>query len=101
MGRKKAKKEVEYEDPRDDLLSLFLKDLNGNVVGESIGVSGEKLVVKSEERFYLIPLSSVEKGEGELKVVNEVDWEKALKEGERWREKELDLLWGERSEGAG
>jgi len=95
MPKRSSRQSVEYTDPRDELLSLFIKSDSGEVIGESIGVEGEMLVVKSGERFYLLPLSAVKKEEGELLLVGQVDWERAQREGESWRSRELDYLWGE------
>lgn len=95
MPRKSSKQSVEYTDPRDELLSLFIRSDGGEVIGESIGVEGEMLVAKSGDRFYLLPLSALRKEGGELLLVGEVDWEKAREEGESWRSRELDYLWGE------
>ncbi|MFW3145435.1 MAG: DUF5749 family beta-barrel protein [Thermoplasmatota archaeon] len=96
MPRKKSIPELsdaEAKDFRDDMLSLFVRDDGGKVVGETIGFDGNHLILKMEDRFFKIPISAVEKAEGSLVVKKRIDWKKAGKMGEKWRKKELDPLY--------
>ena len=96
MAKKKKKvpgsSEGEVEDPRDEYLSLFVKDGKGEVKGESIGVENEKIVIKEGDVFFMFPLDSVRIEEEQLTIIKNVNWKKARKEGEKWRKRELDPL---------
>ena len=82
----------EVEDPKDEYLSLFVLNKKDEVVGESIGVEGDKLIIKSQDQFYEIPLGSVVIEEKKLRLKAKVNWKKAKKAGDRWKTKELDPL---------
>lgn len=82
----------EVEDPRDEYLSLFVLNRNDEVVGESIGVEGDKIIIKNQDKFYEIPLGSVEIEDKKLRLKANVNWKKAKKAGDKWKTKELDPL---------
>lgn len=84
----------DFDQYDDTILSLFIVDSEGHVVGESIGVEGSKLVLKHKGVFYVIPLNSVKKSKGNLKLIKSVDWTAARAYGERWKKENLDPLWG-------
>jgi hypothetical protein len=81
------------EDPKDHLLSLFIKDSNGNVIGESIGVEGKYIIMKNGLKFYSIPLKNIIEGEMELTLKGRINRPKARKLGEEWRKRALDPLY--------
>ncbi len=68
-----------------DLICRFvLKD--GRIIGESIDVHENRLVIKSGEKFLGIPLEAIEKTEEDKIYVSEFDESDALKFGEKWLE---------------
>ena len=81
------------EDPKDHLLSLFIKDAHGKVIGESIGVEGRYIIMKSGLKFYSIPLKNVVEGEMELILKGRINRPRARKLGEQWRKRALDPLY--------
>ena len=81
------------EDPKDHLLSLFIKDANGKVIGESIGVEGRYIIMKSGLKFYSIPLKNIVEGEMELTLKGRINRPRARKLGEQWRKRALDPLY--------
>jgi hypothetical protein len=94
-GRSRKSRKMVGEDPRDEYLSLFVLDANDNPIGESIGVEGDRIVIKNGKDFFRVPLKSFEVRERSLRAILKIDWEKAKKEGEIWKRKELDPLWSD------
>ncbi len=98
MPRKKKAppnpKDPEMTDPRDEYLSRFVKDKMGKDLGESIGLDGERLIIKDRMDFYRIPLKSVVLMDDHIRITGRVNWKKARKEGDKWRTSELDPLYG-------
>ena len=81
------------DDPKDHLLSRFIYDHNGNIIGESIGVEGKQLIMKSGSKFYSVPLRNIKEGGNELTVKGRINKTRARKLGEIWRKKALDPLY--------
>ena len=81
------------DDPKDHLLSRFIYDKDGKVIGESIGVEGRQLIMKSGKKFYSVPLRNIKEGENELTVKGRINKARARKVGEVWRKKALDPLY--------
>jgi len=81
------------EDPKDHLLSRYIKDSKGKVVGESIGVEGKYIIMKNGLKFYSIPLRNIVELETELRLKGRINRDKARKLGEEWRKKALDPLY--------
>jgi hypothetical protein len=77
------------EDPHDELFSRFVYSRAGERMGESIGVENKHLIVKSEQKFYLVPLAAVDFEADDLRVVRRVDWKKAGRLGNTWKKKNL------------
>ncbi len=94
--RRRAKPRVDRsvwtEDPRDELLSRFIKDKKGRKLGESIGVEGNEMIMKRGDRFYIIPLKNIKKKKKELLFVGKINWKAAKIKGERWRKRSLDVI---------
>jgi hypothetical protein len=81
------------EDPKDHLLSRFIFDGKGNIIGESIGVDGKYLIMKSGKKFYSVPLKNIREDEKDLTLKGKIDKRMARKLGEVWRKKALDPLY--------
>jgi hypothetical protein len=81
------------EDPRDHLLSRFIYDSKNKVIGESIGVEGKQLIMKSGKYFYSIPLKKIHEKENDLTLKGKVNRQQARKLGEAWRKRTLDPLY--------
>ncbi len=81
----------EYE---DEILSRYLVDKKDNIIGESIGIEGNDVVVKHKNKFYLVPRKCVKLKGKKLVLTRQVDWIGALAKGEGWKREELDPLWG-------
>ncbi len=98
MARKKKgppnPKDPDMTDPRDEYLSRFIKDKKGKDLGESIGMDGDMLIMKDRMEFYRIPMKNVTIVENHIQINGRVNWKKAKKEGEKWRNSELDPLYG-------
>jgi hypothetical protein len=94
-GRSRKKKMV-LDDPRDEYLSRFVHEVDGRIIGETIGLEKEMIVIKNGDDFFVAPLSSFELDDNVLKVIVPVNWNKAREEGEDWKNKELDPLWSDK-----
>jgi len=77
------------EDPHDEMFSRFVLDGGGKRLGESIGVDGRYLIVKSKMKFYKIPLEAIADEGDELRIIRRVDMDRARKLGETWKKTNL------------
>lgn len=93
-GKKKPRTQPDFdpEEFKDEYLSRFVKDKKDKIRGETIGFEGKDLIIKKENSFYKVPISSVELVEDVLNLRKRIDWKKAKIQGEKWRKKELDPL---------
>lgn len=97
-----VKEEIQNPQPSDPqefedfLLSRFLVDKNDNILGESIGFEGPRVVIKHKDKFYLIPRAAIKLKGGKLTLIKHVDWVAAKAMGEGWRKQELDPLYGKK-----
>lgn len=81
MEKKKVEDTSEYLIPR------FVINKNGERIGETIGMDGQKIILKKDGNFYSVPLSVLDERLGELIIEKDIDWGKAKILGERWRKK--------------
>jgi hypothetical protein len=81
------------DDPKDHLLSRFIYDSKDKVIGESIGVEGKQLIMKSGKKFYSIPLKNIKEREAALTLQGRINKRLSRKMGEVWRKKALDPLY--------
>ena len=72
--------------PVNPLLCKFARH-EGNVVGESVALEGDRLVLKQAGVFKSVPVGQVREEGGELVVTGAVDWAKAMEEGAAWHAK--------------
>jgi hypothetical protein len=77
-----------------DVLSRFVDDEKGERVGETVGMDGDKVIVKSKDKasYYAVPRASLEEMEGDFKVRPGVDWKTAEEEGEAWKKRQHRLV---------
>ena len=80
------------EDPRDELLSRFIKDEEGNDLGESIGVEGQEMIMKQGAKFFIIPMNHIRQKTDHLEFHGKINWKAAEIKGERWRKRSLDII---------
>lgn len=87
----KAKEEAQRSPARDEeedaagWLSKFAVQ-GGNVVGETVGMDGDRLVLKQAGTYKVIPLAAAKLHGDEVHVVDDVDWTQALADGAAWHE---------------
>lgn len=84
------------EDPKDHLFSRFIYDSNSKVIGESIGVEGRQLIMKSGKKFYSVPLKNIADEDEKLTLKGKIDRLKARRLGEAWRKRALDPLYNKK-----
>ena len=75
------------EDLYESLIPRFVVNKSGEKIGETIGMDGQRIILKKNSDFYSVPLSVLDEHLGELIIKKNVDWEKAKALGERWRKK--------------
>lgn len=83
---------MEYTDPRDELLSRFVVDLDGSRKGETVSTEGDRLVIMESGVFYLIPMSYAVLEGKIIKLKGRVNWKRAKALGERWKARKIDPL---------
>ena len=79
--------EKKKEDISESLIPRFVINKNGERIGETIGMDGQRIILKKDSDFYSIPVSVLDEHLGELIIEKDIDWEKAKALGERWRKK--------------
>lgn len=72
----------------DSLVCKFVFDGLGHLLGESISIEGDLVIVKSEGSYLGIPLKHVESDGKKIIVKGLVDQQNAKRLGERWRRQE-------------
>ena len=72
----------------DSLVCKFVFDGLGHLLGESISVEGDLVIIKSDESFLGVPLKHVEFDGKKVIVKGLVDQHNAKRLGERWRRRE-------------
>lgn len=83
---KRAREQVaEPEDPAKDLLLKFAHH-EGSVVGESVAIDDDRLILKQAGVFKSVPLAQAEVHEGDIRITGDVDWEEAIRQGEAWHD---------------
>lgn len=64
---------------------------DGEEIGESVCVADERVIVKSPEGFYAVPVANVAES-GESLVAADVDWDRARDVGGDWAEDHHDPM---------
>jgi hypothetical protein len=83
---------MEYTDPRDELLSRFVVDLDGSRKGETVSTEGDRLVIMESGIFYLVPMSFVVLDGKLIRLKGRVNWKRAKALGDRWKARKIDPL---------
>lgn len=84
---KKQHKNISSSD-FDSLVCKFVFDGLGHLLGESISIEGDLVIIKSEGSYLGIPLKHVESDGKKIIVKGLVDQQNAKRLGERWRRQE-------------
>lgn len=58
----------------------------GSVVGETVAIDGDRLVLKQAGTFKSVPLAQAEEKEGEVVLSGSIDWAAAEQAGAAWHE---------------
>lgn len=74
----------------DVLICKFVFDGRGNLIGESISIENDLMIIKTEDSFLGIPLKHIESDGKKVIVKGLVDTKKARILGEQWRKEELN-----------
>ncbi len=90
--RRSSRIPMEYTDPRDELLSRFVVDLDGSRKGETVSTEGDRLVIMESGVFYLVPMSYAVLEGKTIKLKGRVNWKRAKALGDRWKARKLDPL---------
>ncbi|MCU0799982.1 MAG: hypothetical protein MUC62_09985 [Candidatus Thermoplasmatota archaeon] len=90
--RKSSRIPMEYTDPRDELLSRFVVDLDGSRKGETVSTEGDRLVIMESGIFYLVPMSFVVLDGKLIRLKGRVNWKRAKALGDRWKARKIDPL---------
>lgn len=88
MARRRtaAKSEEDEERPAGHLLSRFAHH-EGSVVGETVAVEQDKLILKQEGVFKAVPLDMATLERDEVVLQGFIDWDAAKAEGAQWLER--------------
>lgn len=80
------------DEPKDEYLSRFILNADGERIGETIGIDGERIIMKREEDFFSVPIEAIEEKYGDLLLSKAIDWDESKTLGEEWREKSSDKM---------
>lgn len=66
---------------------LLLKFVHheGSVVGESVALDGDRLVLKQGDVFKSVPAAQARDEGREVRLTGDVDWAQAVRDGQAWR----------------
>lgn len=99
LNRGSSQDKVPSDEDSDQLLCRFVVDGAGKRIGESIGIDGDILIIKSNARFLGVPLKHIEEQDTTLLVKGLVDLKKACELGEQWQTNSTrELIDGEGDE---
>lgn len=89
-SRPKKSNKHDQNTPADSLICKFVFDGLGKLIGESISIEHDLIIIKTEDFFLGVPLKHVELDGKKVIVKGLVDTKKAKILGERWRKEELN-----------
>ena len=90
--KKKDKANLNIDSKKDSLLCRFVKDGLGVMLGESIALNDDVIIIKNGKKYLGIPLKHVSEKDDSLIVKGLVDKKKALQMGEKWRESSFNKI---------
>lgn len=73
-------------------LARFVEEADGEEVGETVGVTDDHLVVKSDGDFHALPLEDVIEEEERLVADDDIDWDAAADAGQEWADGQEDRV---------
>lgn len=82
----KAQEGEEEEHSVSPLLSRFAVH-RGDVVGETVAVQGDRLILKQAGVFKSVPVAAASLDGEEVRIQGDIDWKAAEKDGTAWLEK--------------
>jgi hypothetical protein len=85
LNRSSAQAFSSEDEDSGRFLCLFVIDGSGKRIGESIGIDGDILIIKSNSRFLGVPMKHIEEKDDLLIVKGLVDLKKAYELGEQWQ----------------
>lgn len=86
------KKKKWIDEPIDEYLSRFVINKDGERIGETVGIEGERIIMKKDDDFFSIPINAIEEKYGDLLLSKGIDWEESKTLGEAWREKSYNKM---------
>lgn len=85
-GRERAVGAAAEEGPaKSDLLVRFARH-EGSVVGETVAVDGDRLILKQAGVFKAVPLAAAKVVGDDVVLTGDVDWAAAIEAGSAWHE---------------
>lgn len=72
------------DDPLARLLVRFVKDAQGNAVGETVSADGDLIIIKQGSTYKAVPASHLEESGPNLVVRGVLDWTQAERLGAEW-----------------
>jgi len=71
----------------DEYLCRFVMDSKGNVIGESVAMDGDVVIIKVGKNFIGIPVKHLEYDKKFLKIKGLFSFDKAEELGRKWAER--------------
>ena len=82
---KQAKASGGHEGPVHPLLVKFARH-DGSIVGETVAIDGDRLILKQAGSFKAVPISQAEVQGDDVVITGVVDWGTAAQQGTAWHE---------------
>lgn len=83
--------EEEHVNP-NTYLARFVEDGDSGDLGETVGITADELIVKSDEAFQALPLGKVIEEEERLVADDDIDWDAAEEAGDDWASGQEDRV---------
>jgi len=71
----------------DEYLCRFVADSKGNIIGESVAMDGDVVIIKVGKNFIGIPVKHIEDDGKVLKIKGLFNFDKAEELGKKWAER--------------
>lgn len=86
------------DEAHEGLLLRFVTDEQGNRLGETVAVDGDRVVLKVKDGFVAVPADKIKAAGSSLQLDYGVDWTEAKQVGEAWRERAHKVITYSESE---
>lgn len=73
------------ESLHESLILRFVTDEQGERLGETVSLDGDRVILKVKDGFVSVPASKIKDQGGNLQLDFGVDWDEARRLGEEWR----------------